>query len=234
MRSVLGLLLCVSAASAQAAMAFAAADQTTIVNTMNSLRSRMAKGTEKWVGKGRNYPQSIRTYQLSWAAGLATASVARLNLLDPSQPLSAQSDVLKASDVPFHQGETHYGIYSTSSNAKTTAQMFGTAWNTAWYNFIKKSGLPGPGLVYNSTGVHPDKNKNFAYQIAAGQTRTIGCAYRNFTTGAAAGTFAVLCRYNARGLFDGNPIYPEGVTCSGCAKGNPPATVCVTATGLCA
>ncbi|CAJ0918095.1 unnamed protein product, partial [Mesorhabditis belari] len=65
-------------ASAQAAMAFAAADQTTIVNTMNSLRSRMAKGTEKWVGKGRNYPQSIQNLSIDCRRANSGLSVVRI------------------------------------------------------------------------------------------------------------------------------------------------------------
>ncbi|CAJ0949504.1 unnamed protein product, partial [Mesorhabditis belari] len=98
-----------------------------------------------------------------WDAGLATAAATRLNTLDQNTPLSSQT---LGGSVPATQGDVHYGIYKTDTNGKTARQMFGAAWNTAWYGYIKEIGLPqmnyDPNLVI---ALHTnEKNRNFAYQ----------------------------------------------------------------------
>ncbi|CAJ0932822.1 unnamed protein product, partial [Mesorhabditis belari] len=169
-----------------------------------------------------------------WDAGLATAAATRLNTLDQNTPLSSQT---LGGSVPATQGDVHYGIYKTDTNGKTARQMFGAAWNTAWYGYIKEIGLPqmnyDPNLVI---ALHTnEKNRNFAYQVASGQARKVGCAYRNFTTGAtgttASGTFAVLCRFNPSGLTSGSLVYSTGKICAACA--NTTTISCTTANGLC-
>ncbi|CAJ0567502.1 unnamed protein product, partial [Mesorhabditis spiculigera] len=228
---VLSLVCFVCATTATVAV-FPAAVQTQIVNNFNSVRSQAARGVLRWANYtvdydyeiqgepspwNKTYPKSTKLYSLKWDATLATQAVNRL------KTYTAASHNMTFAQPATYGELTHGVMYGIAPNTYTAAQMFTKAWTGSWFGWLQSFGLPK--MAYAKSD---NQYQNMAYQLLAGTSQKIGCAYRNGT--GTDNTWSVVCEMTPRGLTANVAVYPAGAICSAC----PAAAPCLPkAKGLC-
>ncbi|CAJ0937692.1 unnamed protein product, partial [Mesorhabditis belari] len=228
MKILLTLALFISTI-AGAAVVYTVADQSHLLSTFNALRSKCAKGTQRWHNYTweydaqyddtvpdppvRYYPKATRMYQLKWNATLAAAARSRLNTLSNKQMTGT---------VPANVGEITYGVeYGVAPNTITAVKIFDNAWGQ-WGALFNWQGLDK--FAYSAS-----TDQYEMYQLIADLTTQVGCAYVNITS---SGQYATVCQFYPKSLVAAKAVYTNGVTsCSACPKTTAP---CVPTTGLCA
>ncbi|CAJ0566615.1 unnamed protein product, partial [Mesorhabditis spiculigera] len=198
------LLVCVVSATTATVAVFPAAVQTQIVNNFNSVRSQAARGVLRWANYTVDYDYEIQGEPSPW---------------NKTYPKST-----KLYSLPATYGELTHGVmYGIAPNTYTAAQMFTKAWTGSWFGWLQSFGLPK--MAYAKSD---NQYQNMAYQLLAGTSQKIGCAYRNGT--GTDNTWSVVCEMTPRGLTANVAVYPAGAICSAC----PAAAPCLPkAKGLC-
>ncbi|CAI2354999.1 unnamed protein product [Caenorhabditis sp. 36 PRJEB53466] len=210
MQTTLIILALVAGTAAQ----FSATAQQNIVDSHNTLRSKIAKGT--YVAKGTTEPAGADLLKLKWDSSIGTSAQNYANTCPTGHSGAAGL------------GENIYWSW-TSGTFPSNLDSYGVSASNSWEQEFQDYGWTSNVLDVNTfnTGI------GHATQMAWSKTGSLGCGVKNCGPDSSMNNWnrlVVVCQYKAQGNVLNTPIYQKGSTCSACPSG----TSCESSSGLCA